>query len=89
MQSIFPRGHRVASGSVLFVLLTLLAVTPVHAQQPGGIHVTGVGEVQVVPDLARISLEVRREGVDAAALKTELDTVTRAVLALTRELDVD
>jgi len=89
MQSIFPRDHRVASGSVLFVLLTLLAVTPVHAQQPGGIHVTGVGEVQVVPDLARISLEVRREGVDAAALKTELDTATRAVLALTRELDID
>lgn len=93
MQSIFPRGHRFVSGSVLVALLALLAALlparPVHAQQPGGIHVTGVGEVQVVPDLARISLEVRREGVDAAALKTELDTVTRAVLALTRELDVD
>ena len=34
------------------------------------------GEVQVVPDMARLTLEVRREGADPAALKRELDTVT-------------
>jgi uncharacterized protein YggE len=59
-----------------------------HAEPPAGIHVSGVGEVDVVPDMARIGLEVRREGPDAAALKPELDTVTRAVLELTRELGV-
>lgn len=53
-----------------------------------GIHVYGVGEIEVVPDMARVSLEARREGQDAAALKRELDEVVKAVLALTRSLDI-
>lgn len=53
-----------------------------------GIHVSGVGEVRVVPDMARLTLEVRREGTDAARLKSELDQVTAATLDLTRELDI-
>jgi uncharacterized protein len=59
-----------------------------HARSDG-IHVTGAGEVRVVPDMAQVALEVRREGNDAAALKTELDRVTAAVIALTRSLRID
>jgi uncharacterized protein YggE len=57
--------------------------------QDGGIHVTGTGEVAVVPDLARVNLDVRREGADAAALKSELDGVAAAVLALASTLGIE
>jgi len=71
----------------------LLALAASVAQAAGvpqrGIHVTGVGEVQVVPDMARLTVEVRREGEDAAALKRELDDVTAAILELTDELDIE
>ncbi len=81
------------SGAVRLLLcltLSLAAALPapgVRAQE-SGIQVTGTGEVTVVPDLARLSVEVRREGDDPAALKAELDEVTAAVLALGRELEV-
>ena len=70
--------------------LTLAAFAPTAAvAQPSGIHVTGAGEVAVVPDLARVTLDARREGTDAAALKTELDEITAAVLAFARSLDIE
>jgi uncharacterized protein YggE len=74
--------------AALLAVLALPAL-PAAADPPTGIHVTGVGEVQVVPDMARVSLEVRREGEDAAALKAELDEVTAAVIELTEELDME
>jgi len=80
------RGTRALARFVAGCLL--VTVTGVQAQV-AGIHVTGAGEVQVVPDLVRVNLQARREGTDAAALKTELDAVTRAVLALTRELGIE
>ena len=49
-----------------------------------GIHVTGAGEVVVVPDMATVALEIRRVGPAAAPLKKELDKVTAAVIALAR-----
>jgi uncharacterized protein YggE len=83
---IAPRRQMTA----LVALVALAFAAPiVRAEPPAGIHVTGVGEVEVVPDLARIGLDVRRDGADAAALKPELDTVTRAVLTLARELGVE
>ena len=66
----------------------LLTATATRAEQTG-IHVTGAGEVVIVPDLARVSLEARREGTDAAALKSELDAITAQVLDLARDLGVD
>lgn len=81
--------------TLLLLTAALLAVPATAAAQPGwsavpfGIRVTGVGEVQVVPDMARVSLEARREGEDAAALKSELDAVTAAVIELTGELDIE
>lgn len=67
--------------------LLLAAAGPLRAAETG-IQVSGVGEVQVVPDMARVALEVRREGADAAALKEELDKVTAEVLELGRSLDI-
>lgn len=72
------------------VLLALAALVPLRAAADPltGIHVTGIGEVVVVPDMARITLEVRREGQDAAALKEELDQVVARVLELTDAMDI-
>jgi uncharacterized protein len=66
----------------------LLGAASAAADEPRGIRVNGAGEVLVVPDMARISLEVRQEGEDAAALKGTLDEVTARVLALTERLNV-
>ncbi len=75
-------------GRLAALLLAVLVCGGAAADAPNGIHVTGIGEIVVVPDMARLTLEVRREGRDAAALKAELDTVTAAVLELADELDI-
>lgn len=59
-------------------------------REPGaGIRVQGVGEVAVNPDLARVHLEVRREGADATELMRALDAVVAAVLERARAEGVD
>ncbi len=65
------------------------AAAPAVAQEPlTGIHVSGFGEIQAVPDIAEVTLEVRREGLEPAALKTELDQVVARVLELADELKI-
>lgn len=85
------RRRPVLLAAVLAALLpaALLMAAPARAETPAGIHVSGTGEMLVVPDMARLTLEVRREGTDAAALKRELDAVTEAILELTDELDIE
>ena len=61
----------------------LLAAPTLGRPQVEGIHVSGRGEVLVIPDMARVTLRVTRDGQDAVALKKELDDVTRKVLSLT------
>lgn len=78
---------RASVAAALALLLTFTAA-PATADALTGIHVTGVGELQVVPDTAQVTLEVRREGTDPAALKTELDRVTADVLKLTADLGI-
>lgn len=70
------------------LLLAGAAATGAAIEAISGIHVSGVGEVRVVPDMARVTLEVRREGTDAARLKAELDEVAAAVLELAKRLDI-
>lgn len=82
-----PIVHR-PPGRLAAMLLAALVCGGAAAEAPSGIHVTGIGEVVVVPDMARLTLEVRREGPDAATLKQELDRVTAAVLELTDDLDI-
>lgn len=84
------RTARRGPAAALLLLACAISLTafPAHAEN-AGISVTGVGEVRVVPDLARVTLEARREGTDAVALKNELDRVSAGVLALTRELGIE
>lgn len=77
------------SNRLFFLLLAAFAAVPAAAQEPlTGIHVSGFGEIQAVPDVADVTLEVRREGLEPAALKTELDQVVARVLELADELDI-
>ena len=69
------------------LIVSQLAGAPVLAQVEG-IHVSGRGELQAEPDMARLTLQVTREGQDAAALKQSLDDVTRQVLKLTGSLGI-
>jgi len=57
-------------------------------QDNQGIHVSGRGEVLVEPDIARFTLNVTRQGRDAAALKKEMDQITARVLRLTQALKI-
>ncbi len=76
------------------LLLTISALiasqlaAPLVLAQVRGIHVSGRGVLQVQPDMARLTLQVTREGQDATALKKSLDDVTREVLKLTRSLAI-
>jgi uncharacterized protein len=84
------RGGLLSTYRYWLLLAGLLAgpllSAPAAADRPSGIQVSGAGEVLVVPDMARVSLEVRREGQDAAALKQTLDEVAARVLELTDEM---
>lgn len=76
------------------LLLTISALiasqlaAPLALAKVQGIHVSGRGVLQVQPDMARLTLQVTREGQDATALKKSLDDVTREVLKLTRSLAI-
>jgi uncharacterized protein YggE len=59
------------------------------AAEPTGIHVTGSGEVRAIPDMARVNLEVRREGEDASALKARLDEVTAGVIEMAGSMGIE
>lgn len=74
-----------------FLLISFLASSlSVYATADlQGLHVTGSGEVRAVPDMARVNLEVRREGEDASVLKAQLDEVSSEVLELARNMGID
>lgn len=72
-----------------WLLVMLLPMTSLAAEPATGIHVFGSGEVKAVPDMARLTLEVRREGMEPAELKRELDQVTARVLELARDLGIE
>jgi len=79
---------RSLSRQLLAMSLLTAAAAPAIADTTG-IHVNGSGEIRAVPDMARVSLQVRREGEDAAALKSQLDEVTAHVLEMTRDMGID
>ncbi|MEM8981379.1 MAG: SIMPL domain-containing protein [Pseudomonadota bacterium] len=53
-----------------------------------GIHVSGAGEVLIVPDIATISFEIKKIGNVAAAMKSELDEISAAVMKVARSAGV-
>ena len=54
----------------------------------GGLQVTGRGEVEVVPDLARLPMVISIDGSDPAEVKREVDGRTRKVLAMLASLTI-
>ena len=54
-----------------------------------GIHVNGVGEVRIEPDMLRVNLDVTQQAASVAKARQATDRVTAAVLELTRELGVE
>lgn len=65
------------------------AVAMAQANENLGIHVNGRGEILAEPDMVRVTLQVNRQGRDAAALKKEMDQVTAKVLKLTDRLKIE
>lgn len=66
----------------LLIGLTLSISAMTQNLESPGIHVSGRGEVRIEPDIARFSLQVTRQGRDAAALKKELDSITAKIIKL-------
>ena len=73
------------------VLLATLVSGCTEAAQPaasGGIQVSGQGSIEAVPDMGRVTLHVRREGSDAAALTATLNQVTADLIAMAGKLGI-
>lgn len=64
------------------LMLAVLASQTVLADSLQGIHVTGRAEIAVEPDMARMTLQVSAQAVDAVTVKKQIDGVTAAVLKL-------
>lgn len=73
--------------TALLVLLGCAVSGPTQAAE--GIRVTGMGAVETIPDMGTVQLHARREGKDPAALERDLGAIVGAVLAITRDLDID
>lgn len=73
----------------LFALLASGCTKAAEAVPGGGIQVSGQGTLEVVPDMGRVSLHVRREGSDAAALTETLNNVTADLIAMAKKLGID
>lgn len=74
---------------VFFFLFGFVHPAAGQGTDDDGIHVSGAGEILAEPDIARMTLQVTRQGRDAAALKDEMDKVTANVLKLTDSLGID
>jgi uncharacterized protein YggE len=78
--------------AIAISLLAVLASGCTEAAQPaasGGIQVNGHGSIEVVPDMGRVTLQVRREGSDAAALTATLNQVTADLIAMAGKLGIE
>ena len=74
----------------LILALSLATHLPAAATTAAeGIHVTGRGVIETVPDMATVNLRVRREGNDPAALEREIGRVVARVLEITRGLQIE
>ena len=75
----------------LITALTLFSSACSDAVQAdtGGIQVSGQGTLEVVPDMGRVSLHVRREGMDAAALTTALNQVITDLIGMADEMGIE
>ncbi|MBE3639181.1 SIMPL domain-containing protein [Mangrovicoccus algicola] len=66
----------------------LIAPAAVHAQGQAELAVTGTGEIQVVPDMATVTLGVEEQGMTAEEAMTAASDKIAAVLAVVAEAGV-
>src|SRR5690554_718234 len=78
-----PTKFRTATAALLLAAAFGLAAAPAVASIPTGPHITitGTGEIQVKPDSAVLSLQVRAEEDTSLAAKAEVDTRVNKLLA--------
>jgi uncharacterized protein YggE len=84
--------NRITLASLAVTGFALLGSGCTDAAQPdnnGGIQVHGQGTLEVVPDMGRVSLHVRREGNDAAALTQTLNKVTADIVTMATKLGIE
>ena len=85
-------AHNCRHLGLAIALLAVLASGCTEAAQPaasGGIQVSGQGSLEAVPDMGRVTLHVRREGSDAAALTASLNQVTADLIAMAGKLGIE
>ena len=83
--------HQPGLRAVRWLALALACVTSwamAEHRDAYGIHVTGAGEIVVVPDMATVALEIRRVGPAAPVLKKELDGIVAKVIRMARDRGV-
>lgn len=78
----------------LAAVLLSACTTPLHGtamadHNSQGIHVNGVGEVRIEPDMLRVNLDITQQAATVAKARKETDRVTSGVLALARKLGVE
>jgi uncharacterized protein YggE len=84
-----PLHHLKISLAVASLLsLTGCAISPAAAAAEG-IHVSGKGAVETVPDMGTVALHARREGDDPAGLERELAGIVSDLLKATENLQID
>jgi len=78
------------SGALMLLCLALSGSCAGASQADGlaGIHVSGQGTLEVVPDMGTVQLHVRREGVEADVLTAELNRVVGETIALAERLGI-
>lgn len=80
-----------ASCSLLALLFALQPVSPALAEAlPDGPHVKvqGHGEIEAMPDLVIVTVDVTRTAPDSARAQREVDAVAGAVQAVARRFDI-
>lgn len=87
-------GHNVKTVLLGFAFALLCSLgsgctEAAHADNQGGIQVSGQGSIEVVPDMGRVTLHVRREGSDASALTATLNQVTADLIAMAKKLGIE
>ncbi len=91
MMSSYRRAKHLIATTLAAMLLASLGgcSQAAHSDTSGGIQVSGQGTIEVVPDIGSVTLHVRREGSDAAALTGTLNEITANLIRMAQELGIE
>ena len=84
------KNRQILSAAFIAVFtLTGSACSNAVQADAGGIQVSGQGTLEVVPDMGRVSLQVRREGMDAGELTASLNQITADLIEMAGNLGIE